>query len=242
MPSQAALVRDRVSERIRNAAIALFRARGYHGTSVRALAQVVRIEAASLYYHFPSKQNILLDIFERTMDDLLEGLRGAVEGRSSPEERLRAVVRFHVLFHTERQDEAFISHSELRSLTGPNLRRITGKRDQYEAMFHGLLAAGVRARVFEAADIRLVTIAVLTMCSGVADWFSEGSRLDAEAVADGYADIVLRLVRRTGGSGAAVGVLSARRAMHGRVRREPGVPSRRPPVSRSRRAQPGGRP
>ena len=242
MPLQSALDRDRVSERIRNAAIALFRARGYHGTSVRALAHAVRIEAASLYYHFPSKQNILFGIFERTMDDLLEGLRGAVEGRSSPEERLREAVRFHVRFHTERQDEAFVSHSELRSLTGPNLRRIIGKRDRYEAMFHGLLAAGVRAGVFEVADIKLVTIAVLILCSGVADWFSEGSRLDADAVADGYADMILRLVRRTAGSGSAVGVLSARRAMLGRARREPGIPSRRPPVSRSRRAQPGARP
>jgi AcrR family transcriptional regulator len=90
---------------------------------VRDLAQAVRIETASLYYHFPSKQEILLDLFDRTMDALVDGLERAAATGSSPEEWLRAAVRFHVLFHVERQDEAFISHSELRSLTAENRKR-----------------------------------------------------------------------------------------------------------------------
>ena len=63
-----------MSERILNAAIVLFKARGYHGTPVRELAQAVRIETASLYYHFPSKQEILFALFERIMNALLDGL------------------------------------------------------------------------------------------------------------------------------------------------------------------------
>ena len=57
--SQVTVNRDSSSDRIRRAAIDLFNARGYHGTPVRALARIVRVEAASLYYHFPSKQKIL---------------------------------------------------------------------------------------------------------------------------------------------------------------------------------------
>ena len=44
------------AERILRAAIALFRERGYHGSSMRTLARALRMEAASLYYHFASKQ------------------------------------------------------------------------------------------------------------------------------------------------------------------------------------------
>ena len=196
--SVATLDRGGASERIRRAAIALFKARGYHGAPVRALARLVRVEAASLYYHFPSKQEILADILTRVMDDLLEGLQRAIQGVKTPEERLRAAVRFHVLFHIERQDEAFLSHNELRSLTGPNLRRIIAKRDHYETMFRTLLGAGIKAGVFELRDVRLTSIAVLTMCSGVSDWFSRPGRLSPDAVADAYADKVLQLVSRAG--------------------------------------------
>ena len=191
--SYSAADHDGASARIRQAAIALFRARGYHGTSVRDLAQIVRIEAPSLYYHFPSKQKLLVDIFNRTMDDLLEGLRRAIERESRPEEQLRAAVRFHVHFHIERQDEAFISHSELRSLTGPHLRRTVAKRDRYETTFRRVLSAGVRAGIFSIPDVRLATIAILMMCSGVSDWFSRRGRLDAATVADRYAEMVLRV-------------------------------------------------
>ena len=187
------------AERIRRAGITLFKARGYHGTSVRVLAQAVGIEAASVYYHFPSKQKILCDIFNRTMDDLLDGLERALSGATSHEERLRAAVRFHILFHVERQDEAFISHSELRSLTPLNRRRIIFKRDRYEALLRVFLAAGKKAGAFEIADVRLTTIAILMMCSGVSDWFAKQGRLSGGAIADVYADMVLRLLRQSGG-------------------------------------------
>jgi len=136
-------MRDRAgaAERILSTATTLFKARGYHGTSVRDLAQAVGIEAASVYHYFPSKQKILYDIFNRAMDDLLDGLERALSGATSHEERLRAAKRFHILFHVGRQDEAFISHSELRSLTASNRRRITVKRDRYKASLRAFLAA-----------------------------------------------------------------------------------------------------
>src|ERR1051326_6144485 len=103
-------------ELIRKAAVALFKARGYHGTSVRDLAKAARIETASIYYYFPSKQEILLDLCERIMDALYESLVQAIRSNPTPEEQLRAAIRAHVLAHTTRQDETFISHSELRLL------------------------------------------------------------------------------------------------------------------------------
>src|SRR2546422_874669 len=65
--------RAAAAERILRAAIALFRVRGYHGSSMRTLARGLRMEAASLYYHFGSKQEILFAILDRTLDDLHRG-------------------------------------------------------------------------------------------------------------------------------------------------------------------------
>lgn len=181
------------AERIREAATALFSERGYFGTPVRALASSVAIEAGSLYYHFPSKQQILFDNFARTMDDINAGLDAALAGVSLPEARFRAAVRFHVLFHTERQNDAFISHSEMRALTPANRAKIIAKRRRYEQTFCALLDDGVKAGVFTIADTKLTTIAILTLCSGVADWFKGEGRLDAEAVADRYVEIAERI-------------------------------------------------
>jgi AcrR family transcriptional regulator len=184
------------AERILRAAIVLFRERGYHGSSMRTLARRLRLEAASLYYHYPSKQDILFAILDRTLDELLAGVGRAVAAADGPEARLRAAVRFHVLFHTDSQHEAFVSASELRSLTAANLRLVLTRRDEYERVFRGLLAAGVRAGVFQVSDVRLTAMAILTMCTGVATWFSERGRLAPDAIAERYVEMILRSVKR----------------------------------------------
>jgi AcrR family transcriptional regulator len=188
--------RAAAAERILRAAIALFRVRGYHGSSMRTLARGLRMEAASLYYHFGSKQEILFAILDRTLDDLLHGVGRAVAAVEGPEARLRAAVRFHVLFHAHSQHEAFLSHSELRSLTQGNLRLVLIRRDEYERVFRGLLTSGVRAGVFQVSDVRLTAMAILTMCTGVATWFSDRGRLAPESIADRYVEMILRSVKR----------------------------------------------
>jgi AcrR family transcriptional regulator len=55
--------------RIRAVAIELFTARGYDKTSLREIADRVGITKASLYYHYPSKQALLLAIVEPFLDD-----------------------------------------------------------------------------------------------------------------------------------------------------------------------------
>jgi AcrR family transcriptional regulator len=192
--AQPAPVLEAPADRIRRAAVQMFSERGYRGTSVRALAHALRIEAASLYYHFPSKQHILLDVLGATITDLHDGLRQAIGRARGPREQLRAAVRFHVLFHTERRDEAFVAGSELRSLSPAHRRAFVARRDAYERMFRDLLQRGAAAGVFTVEDVKLTAMAILTMATGVAAWFSERGRLTPGAVADRYADLALRMV------------------------------------------------
>src|SRR5689334_6876593 len=84
---------NNASERIRQAATTLFKTRGYHGTAVRALASIVKIEAGSLYYHFPSKQQILFENVARTVDAFIDGLRQVLEAEAGVETCLSAAVR-----------------------------------------------------------------------------------------------------------------------------------------------------
>ena len=63
-------------------------------------------------------------------------------------------------------------------------------------MFRGLLASGVRAGVFQVADVRLTAMAILTMCTGVATWFADGGRLSPETIAERYVEMIMKAVKR----------------------------------------------
>lgn len=191
------------AERIRQVALTLFRQRGFHGTSIRDLAQGVGMEPASLYYHYASKQDILADLIDRTMDALIAGIDRAVTGADGAQARLALALRFHLGFHVEFQTEAFISHSELRALTPGNLDRIVAKRDRYEATMRALLEAGVREGCFAIDDVALLCKAILMMCSGVSDWFGPHGRLSGESITQGYVDLVMRMVSGYGAGSTA---------------------------------------
>ncbi|WP_433796671.1 TetR/AcrR family transcriptional regulator [Actinoplanes sp. CA-252034] len=54
-------------EEILDAAAELFARRGYAATSTRLIAETVGIRQASLYYHFPNKEQILAELLEATV-------------------------------------------------------------------------------------------------------------------------------------------------------------------------------
>jgi len=173
--------------------------RGYSGMTMRQLAARLQIKAASLYHHFPSKQIILFDLMQTTVLELLEGLRRIVASDDSPVEQLDAAVRWHVLFHTQKREEAFVSHSELRSLEPGFLEDIMKLRHEYDRLFDTILTRGRQEGVFAIEDVSVVRNSILTMCTATGSWFSPQGRLTAEQVADQIRNFVrAALLKRAG--------------------------------------------
>jgi AcrR family transcriptional regulator len=63
------VVADDTKARIRAVAMELFAAQGYEQTSLREIADRVGMTKASLYYHYPSKQALLLALIEPLVDE-----------------------------------------------------------------------------------------------------------------------------------------------------------------------------
>ena len=170
-------------DQIRRVGCALLFRHGYSGMTMREIAASLKIKAASLYYHFPSKQHILFDVMHATVTELLEGLREIMSVEDEPEVQLDRAIRWHVLYHTSKREEAFVSHSELRSLEPENLRTILKLRREYERLFDSILKRGRRKEAFQIEQPSVVRNCILTMCTATAGWFSPDGALSAEAVA-----------------------------------------------------------
>jgi AcrR family transcriptional regulator len=63
------VVADDTKARIRAVAMELFAAEGYERTSLREIAERVGMTKASLYYHYPSKQALLLSLIQPLVDE-----------------------------------------------------------------------------------------------------------------------------------------------------------------------------
>jgi AcrR family transcriptional regulator len=178
---------------IRQAAAERFFHQGYEATTVREIADALDIRAASIYYHFPDKQQILFELIDSTMGLLTDGVRAAVAAQPDPAGRLTAVVVHHVALHALRPREATLGETELRSLSGERLDRAVGRRDAYEAIVVEVLAEGVRTGVFAPLDPKLTAFAVISMCTNVGIWYRPAGRLTLSEVARAYATMATRL-------------------------------------------------
>lgn len=177
---------------IRRAAVQVFHERGYAAATVRDIAGRLGIQGGSMYNHYQSKQELLLDIMSETNRELLRGLEEAISEIQDPKEKLRVAIEFHVLFHREHPMEAFLADSELRSLEPKNYRRIVAQRKDYERAIQGILEEGRAKGTFAPCHRGVVSYAIITACSAVADWFKPEGPLSIEEIAKIYSDFLVR--------------------------------------------------
>ncbi len=175
--------------KVRDAALALFAQHGFAAVSMRQIAAKVGVQAGALYLYTKDKQSLLYDLMQAHMDELLAAWHDEPKGPDALS-RLEAFARFHIRFHLERPDAVFIAYMELRNLTDENFAAIEALRRSYENELEAILRAGQAEGVITAPDVRLTTMAVIAMLTGVNTWYREGGRLSREAVADIYWDMV----------------------------------------------------
>jgi AcrR family transcriptional regulator len=180
---------------ISDAAIVAMSEHGYHGTSVRDIADRAGMSSAALYHHFSSKQDLLFRITDRGIEALVRQTEAALlASPNDPAERLRAIVRVHVLTHTEHQQGSFIGNSEIRSLDPANRAIVVSKRDQQKRIFDRVVADGVERGVFTTPFPNEATMALITMCTAVAQWYRPDGALRPDEIADRYAELGLAML------------------------------------------------
>ncbi|MGW5385318.1 TetR family transcriptional regulator [Nocardia sp. NPDC003963] len=168
---------------------------GYHGSSIRDIADRAGLSVAGVYHHWPTKQHLLVALLDLTMDDLQQRCRAArVEG-DGPVERLERLVECLALFHTHRRELGFIGASEMRSLDEPHRTRIVAARRDVQRMIEDEVVEGCRRGAMRTPLPREAARAVATLCTALPQWWSPTGGLSPDAIARQYIDFALDIVR-----------------------------------------------
>lgn len=179
---------------ILSAALDAFYEKGFHGASVRDIARRVGVTVPALYYHFDSKEGLLVALVELGTGDVLARARAADDaGDGDPARRLTNVVTAIVLRMTDRARLAAIE-GEARYLTAENYERYRTVRKGIETIVLDIVRDGVESGAFDVDDPAEITRAVLGMCQAIPRWYHAEGELGPEAVAAKYAAIASKMV------------------------------------------------
>jgi TetR/AcrR family transcriptional regulator, cholesterol catabolism regulator len=110
--------------RVLDEAEQLFRKRGYNAVTMRDIAYEVGIRQASLYYHFPSKEQLFVAVTERVFERHKIGLEQAIQ---NAETNLRSQLHAAARWFLSQPPVHFLSmaHTDMPLLGEENMNKLS---------------------------------------------------------------------------------------------------------------------
>jgi AcrR family transcriptional regulator len=185
-------------ELILRKAAAMFREKGFAATSMRDLAESVGIEAASLYNHIRSKNEILeaicFDVANRfnTNMELIEA--------SQPKSiaKVETLLRFHIQQMIENYEEVYVSDREWKHLEEPYLSNFQTQRRNYRKKFAAIIEEGILKNEIRKIDAPTAVLIVLHAVSGIESWHRSKAKINAEELENNMVMIMIDGLRKHG--------------------------------------------
>lgn len=176
----------------------MFRERGFAATSMRDLAESVGIEAASLYNHIRSKNEILeaicFDVANRFNHniDLIDA-----ESKTSIE-KLKTLLRFHIQQMVEHYEEVYVSDREWKHLEEPYLSNFQNQRRSYRKKFASIIEKGIEKNEIRKIDAPTAVLIILHAVSGIESWHRSKAKISAQDLEDNMITIMIDGLRNQG--------------------------------------------
>ncbi|WP_223649962.1 TetR/AcrR family transcriptional regulator [Hymenobacter psoromatis] len=178
-------------ELILTEAAKLFKDRGYSGTSMRDLAGQVGMEAASMYNHIKSKDELLDTICFRISDTYISQLQD-IEQQGIPfSEKLSSLVRLHIRLMVEDGAAVSVANHDWKYLLEPRLTEFKQARKTYEKGFASLIEAGIATGEFRPINVSVALFTVLSAVRWVELWYRPGRGLSAEELESNILTVLL---------------------------------------------------
>jgi len=176
---------------LHEAATRLFRERGFHATSMQDLAEDLGMNRGSLYHYIEAKDDLLWAIVSGALTRLDAAVRPCLEGAGPAADRLAAAIGAHLSFAAGYGDELALVQVELRALTPDRRRALVAQRDAYEAAWRDAIRQGVADGSLRPVDVRLASIAILSVCNWFTQWYRPDGPLGVPAIGQEFAGLFL---------------------------------------------------
>lgn len=183
-------------ELILRRAAAMFREKGFAATSMRDLAEMVGIEAASLYNHIRSKNEILeaicfdvANIFNTNIESIETSAQNAIE-------KIENLLRFHIRQMVENYEEVYVCDREWKHLDEPYLSNFQTQRRNYRKKIAAIIEEGIARNEIKKIDAPTAVLIILHAVSGIESWHRSKAKISAQELEDNMVMIMIDGLRK----------------------------------------------
>ncbi len=156
------------------AAARCFLRHGYAATAMRDIALETGMKAGSIYYHFPSKDELYFAVYEVGVQGIAAAVREKLDDRLDPWDRLEAACAAHLEVLLQGGVLSRVMRQELPRKPEGLRQRLVELRDGYEQIFAHLFADIPLPEDVDRHEMRLMLIGAMNYAH---TWYKPGADL-----------------------------------------------------------------
>jgi TetR/AcrR family transcriptional regulator, cholesterol catabolism regulator len=169
-------------DRVLKAAAHCFNQKGYSGTSLKDVADMLGLTDPALYYYVRNKEELVYRCYLRAADIGREAMDRAVADGSNGIEQVRLYLRYHVeTMVGERGPIAIMS--EVPSLKPEHRDEVLKLSRKHSRNFEALLERGIADGSISCTDVRMTGNAIMGSINWIPKWFHGDSKMAGKIVA-----------------------------------------------------------
>lgn len=174
-------------QQVLDEAARVFAQRGFAAASVREIVQPIGMQPGSLYYHFPTKEDLLVAVYREGVRRLIARVDQAAGLQRGPWRRLEAACVAHLESLLDRTDYSQVvirvRPGDATSVAG----ELVELRNAYEQRFVRLVADLPLGSTNRRSELRLMLMGALNWSQ---EWYREDGRLQPAQIARRFVELL----------------------------------------------------
>ncbi len=183
-------------DRMLRAAAKCFNEKGYSGSSLKDVANILGLTDAALYYYVRNKEELVYLCYVRAADVGREAMQRAVDEGSDGLDTVLRYLRYHIeIMVGDRGPVAIMS--EIPSLKTQHREEVLELSRKHSAWFEEILNEGIGDGSIAPCDVRMTGNAIMGSINWIPKWH-HGDPATGRSIADEFPEILARGLRSVG--------------------------------------------
>jgi len=185
-------VSDNKYEEILSVSASLINKKDYVGVSLQEVANKVGLHKSTLFHYIRSKEDLLVQIFDKSPGEVSENLEKITSDASlKPEEKLKNAIHNHISLLVKNFDYANIFLNQVTRLPKKNQATFLKQRKKYEKNFEKIVREMKTKGYFKKLDGKIVTFALLGMLNWLPKWYKRRGPLTVKDLSNVFYKLIV---------------------------------------------------
>ena len=169
----------------------LFKEKGYKAASMRELATALGVEAASLYNHIESKNDLLNAICMNVANRYTSNINSIESEQSTVINKFEKILRFHVKEMMVNYEEVYVTDHDWRNMEEPHLSEYREMRRNYRKQFASVVQKGIDQKEIKPIDANSIVMISINAIAAVDQWHRIVHKVNSKDLEDNIVTILV---------------------------------------------------